>query len=176
MPETLEAKAASKIEDSTYSGYFNFQNNLQRTIQSGWAAHWTDDSKESIDLAGLNSTQTTVTVPFNTSSSDKDHWGFSATTTDGYTYSYGDKDCGFESEDAGTVMLSAFDTYLLFTVAMPVSSGCEGTISLQGPTASDDKKSNETSRQTASAHVINVALLSPAHRAFPTDERESKNN
>ncbi len=141
MSETQETKTASS-DVAVYSGYFNFQNNLPLGITSGWAEHWNGDyGKETIDLAGLEIGKVTASVSFKTSSSNKDHWNFSALTTDGSTYSYGDKDCGFEPEDAGgTVMLSATmdgspDGGRWFNVGMPHSSSCRGFLSFSGPGA-----------------------------------------
>ncbi len=129
MPET---KPSSNVTDSSspYSGTFTFQNSLSGTIQSGSATHWNSDyGQQTIDLAGLENNQTSAQQSFSTSSSNKDHWGFSATTTDGNSYGYADKDCGFESEDAGgNVQLAAFTDGGIFVVGMPVSSGCEGNM------------------------------------------------
>ena len=143
MSETPETKPISNSD--SYGGTFSFQSNLLLGIVSGWAAHWTDDyGKETINLAGLDPGQMSAAIPFTTSSSNKDHWGFSATTTDGATYGCADKECGFEEEDAGgEVLLSALYEEGWFTIGMPVSSSCVGSYSLATSEIGEEQSSKK---------------------------------
>ncbi len=119
--------------NSLWSGYFAFQNMLGGDISSGTAEHWTTDwGKETVDLSGLTNGNQSLSQPFKTSTTDVDRWGFSVTMTDGTQYSLGEKDCGFENDDAGgTVILQA--TWAngsgTLQIIMPKSSNCSGSFS-----------------------------------------------
>lgn len=126
-PESDPAAAPS----STWGGYFAFTNQLGKDITSGTAKHWTTDyGTESIDLGGLANGQTSLSRAFTTSTTNTDRWAFTATLDDKKTYTVGEKDCGFETEDSGlTVKLQAIiagDTKS-FYISMPKSSDCSTT-------------------------------------------------
>jgi len=121
-PESAPTVAA------TWGGYFTFVNQLGQNITHGTAKHWTTDfGTESIDLAGLVEGQTSSPKTFVTSTTNTDRWAFDATLSDGTSYSVAEKDCGFESEDAGgTVKLQAIvaSGTKSFYIVMPNSSAC----------------------------------------------------
>jgi len=121
----------SEEPNSTWGGFFAFTNQLGQDITSGTAKHWTSDfGTESIDLGGLTAGHTSLSKAFTTSTTNLDHWAFTATVTDGTTYGVGNKVCGFETGDSGkTVKLQAIianDTKS-FYIAMPSSADCSTT-------------------------------------------------
>lgn len=115
-------------EDSLQSGYFCFQNFLGDTISTGAASHWTSTTGDQVlNLDGLGQGDTSLSQPFNTSSSDIDHWNFTATLENGQTFSVEQKDCAVHSEDAGgtvTLQATASGDSGTFTIVPPKSGSC----------------------------------------------------
>lgn len=114
---------------SLWGGYFAFQNGLGGDIETGWAKHWTTDwGEEKIVLDGLGKGDQSLSQQFKTSTSNKDRWAFYAKLTDGTEYSVAEKQCGYESSDAGkTVILQPIvsGSSRTFNVIMPESSSCD---------------------------------------------------
>ena len=130
----MEDQTTSTTPDalkSTYGGYFCFCNMMGQDIKSGTAKYWnTDYGATTIDLENLADGDTSLSYEFATDSTSLDRWSFSATLKDGSFHVVAEKDCGFETEDAGgTVTLQAIIAAgdNSFFIAMPHSSSCSTT-------------------------------------------------
>lgn len=111
---------------SAYGGYIQFQNLTRENITTGTAYHQTSDyGTDSIDLAGLPAGGISAPVPFFSSTSNSDTWGFEVTTASNTTYkaSVGQ---AFHSGNAGsTVILQACvanESTRTFNVFIPPSA------------------------------------------------------
>lgn len=90
---------------SAYGGYVLFQNFLRSAIATGYTYHSTTDyGMEKITLDGLAAGAISGTVPFFTSTSNTDTWGFDVTTTDGKKYS-GSLSTGFNEDKGGSTVI-----------------------------------------------------------------------
>lgn len=124
----MSEEVAKEEVKSTWGGFFSFTNQLGQTITSGTAKHWTSDfGTESIDLSGLGDGDVSLAQAFTTDTSSTDHWAFNVVLADSSSYSVGQKNCGFETEDSGgTVRLQAIikGSTHSFYISMPKSSDC----------------------------------------------------
>ncbi len=111
---------------SAYGGFIQFQNLTREAIDTGTAYHSTSDyGTDRITLDGLPAGGVSGLIPFFTSTSNTDSWGFDVTTESGKRYTASGSE-GFHNDNAGsTVILQAVvanNSTRTFNVFIPPSA------------------------------------------------------
>lgn len=110
---------------TAYGGYFQFQNLTRQNVVTGVAFHESGYGKDIVELPGLAAGGISAPVPFFTSTSENDFWGFYIqTNTTSYQARIG---LPFHNNDAGLLVtlqaIIADADDCTFNVVIPSISG-----------------------------------------------------
>src|SRR5437762_2719687 len=139
-----DSEMADEKPMAQYAGYFEFQNQFEQPIVGGYARHSTTDwGTETLTFDAIPVGEETLTIPFKTSSSNKDRWAFSVKLADGNYCGVSEKICGFEQDDNGKVVtlqpVRVKDKKPgTFNIIMPETSSCSCDIEYPLPGETPD--------------------------------------